>query len=92
MSRQRRESVANLRLGEAHALAAFLADADIRSALQTFVEEQYNSYAAKCVESMIGEKQNIHKARQHAHFALVYQSLLVELGIFAQQQHRLASH
>jgi len=66
----------------------FLADADVKSALETFCRVQYEFYSAKCNEAMVGEKQNIQVARQGAHFALCYSSLMAELVNFAENQLR----
>ena len=83
--------MADLRLGTALALRGFLADYDVREGLEIFAKLQHDFYAAKCSENMIGTKQNVLLARQHAHFALVYDTLLAELDNFIQRQVNRAS-
>lgn len=83
--------MADIRLGQALALKHFLADYDMRESLAAFCKAQYAYHTAKCIEHMVGQKQDIQAARKFAHFAVVYDGLLAELQQFADTQVRTAS-
>ncbi len=82
--------MADLRADEAQALKYFLLSHAGRRALETFCQAQYGFYSGKCTDHMVGQKQNIAEARQHAHFALCYSTLMAELENFAENQLRTA--
>lgn len=80
--------MSELRPDEAMALKHFLANHS--PAFAAFCQAQYDFYTSACNEAMVGDKQNIQTARQHAHFAKCYSSLMAELGNFADNQLRTA--
>lgn len=73
-----------LSLQQLTALQRLFEQYDSRTALESFINSQYEYHSTQCAEEMVNKRNEL--AQEHAYFARCYRTMLNELKQFVQKQ------